>query len=340
VTALETRGLTVRFGRGQSALVAVDSADLTVPEQTIVGLVGESGSGKSTLARAIVGLVPIAGGEVLLDGVATRHKRTGYVGGLNRRVQMVFQDPFSSLNPRMTVGAAIAEAAGAGRRTSRGVRVKEVEELLELVHLDPAVMRELPSRLSGGQRQRVALARALAVRPDVLIADEITSALDVSVQSAVLNLLRDLRSRLGISILFVSHNLATVRYVSDTLAVMYLGRLVEAGPAEALVAEPQHPYTKSLLDAVPRLGVSIRDVRTSTLDAVEPPDPRHPPSGCHLHPRCPVGPMVDPTRQICIEADPRQGANERVHRAACHFAPPAPGHNGAARFELTEKEAR
>ncbi|HKD94648.1 MAG TPA: dipeptide/oligopeptide/nickel ABC transporter ATP-binding protein, partial [Gaiellaceae bacterium] len=192
MTALETRDLTVRFGRGQSALVAVDGADLTVPEQTIVGLVGESGSGKSTLARAIVGLVPIAGGEVLLDGVAARHRRTGYVGGLNRRVQMVFQDPFASLNPRMTVGAAIAEAASTGQRSPRGVRARRVEELLSLVHLDAAVARELPSRLSGGQRQRVAIARALAVRPDVLIADEITSALDVSVQSAVLNLLRDL----------------------------------------------------------------------------------------------------------------------------------------------------
>ena len=259
---------------------------------------------------------------------------------MKRRVQMVFQDPFASLNPRMTVGAAIAEAAGAGRRAPRAVRSKEVEELLELVHLDPAVTRELPGRLSGGQRQRVALARALAVRPEVLIADEITSSLDVSVQSAVLNLMRDLRARLGISILFVSHNLATVRCISDTLAVMYLGRLVETGPTQALVAEPQHPYTRSLLDAVPQLGVSIREIGISTLDAVEPPDPRNPPSGCHLHPRCPVGPMVDQTRQICIEDDPREGADERLHRAACHFAPRAPGVNGTARFELTEKEAR
>jgi peptide/nickel transport system ATP-binding protein len=334
VTALETRALTVRFGRGHSALVAVDGVDLRVPEQTIVGLVGESGSGKSTLARAIVGLVPIAGGEVLLDGAPTRQSRSRHVSGLKRRVQMVFQDPFASLNPRMTVGTAIAEAAGAGRRSPRAVRAKEVEELLELVHLDPAVMRELPSRLSGGQRQRVAIARALAVRPEVLIADEITSSLDVSVQSAVLNLMRDLRARLGISILFVSHNLATVRYVSDALAVMYLGRLVEAGPTQALVTEPQHPYTRSLLGAVPQLGVPIREVGISTLDAVEPPDPRHPPSGCHLHPRCPVGPMVDPTRQICVEADPREGAHERVHRAECHFAPgQQPGVDDAAILE-------
>jgi peptide/nickel transport system ATP-binding protein len=340
VTALETRGLTVRFGRGHSALVAVDGVDLTVPEHTIVGLVGESGSGKSSLARAIVGLVPVSGGEVLLDGVAARRRRTGHISGLNRRVQMVFQDPFASLNPRMTVGAAIAEAAGVVRRAPRAVRAREVEELLQRVHLDPAVSRELPSRLSGGQRQRAAIARALAVRPDVLIADEITSALDVSVQSAVLNLMQALCKDLGISILFVSHNLATVRYLSDALAVMYLGRVVEAGPTEALVADPQHPYTSSLLDAVPQLGVSIREVGTSTLDAVEPPDPRHPPSGCHLHPRCPVGPMVDPTRQVCIEGDPREGAAARLHRAACHFAPTAPGLNGTARVELTEREAR
>jgi peptide/nickel transport system ATP-binding protein len=339
VTALDTRGLTVRFGRGESALTAVDRVDLQVPERTIVGLVGESGSGKSTFARALVGLVPLAGGEVLLDGVPARHRRTGYVTGLNRRVQMVFQDPFASLNPRMSVGAAIAEAAAVGRRSPRALGAREVQELLELVHLDEGVARELPSRLSGGQRQRVAIARALAVRPDVLIADEITSSLDVSVQSAVLNMVRDLRERLGISIIFVSHNLATVRYVSDTLAVMYLGRLVEVGDTQAVVSEPQHPYTKSLLGAVPQLGVSIREVGTSTLDAVEPPDPRNPPTGCHLHPRCPVGPMVDPTRQICVEADPREGAEQRLHRAACHFAPNAPGLNGVAPIELTDKEA-
>jgi peptide/nickel transport system ATP-binding protein len=322
MTRLETRGLTVRFGRGRTALTAVDAVDLVVPEQSIVGLVGESGSGKSTLARALVGLVPIASGEVLLDGAPIRR---------NRRVQMVFQDPLSSLNPRMTVGAALAEAVAAGKRTPRAVRAQEVESLLELVHLDGGVAASLPAHLSGGQRQRVAIARALAVQPEVLIADEITSSLDVSVQSAVLNLMRDLRARLGISIVFVSHNLATVRYVSDVLALMYLGRIVEVGPTEAVVDAPQHPYTRSLLGAVPQLGVSIRTLGTSTLDAVEPPDPRSPPPGCHLHPRCPVGPMVDPSRQICIEADPIAGADERVHHAACHFVPRSPALNGAGR---------
>jgi peptide/nickel transport system ATP-binding protein len=329
MTRLETRGLTVRFGRGRSALTAVDAVDLVVPERSIVGLVGESGSGKSTLARALVGLVPIAAGDVLIDGAPVRHRRTGRVAGLNRRVQMVFQDPLASLNPRMTVGAALAEAVATGRRSPRAVRAQEVESLLELVQLDGAVAGSLPARLSGGQRQRVAIARALAVHPEVLIADEITSSLDVSVQSAVLNLMRDLRARLGISIVFVSHNLATVRYVSDVLALMYLGRVVEVGSTEAVVEVPQHPYTRSLLGAVPQLGVSIRTLGTSTLDAVEPPDPRSPPSGCHLHPRCPVGPMVDPSRLICLEADPIEGADERVHHAACHFVPRSPALNGA-----------
>lgn len=319
MTTLATRELMVRFGHGASSLTAVDRVDLVVPEQAIVGLVGESGSGKSTLARALVGLTPIAGGDVLLDGVSVLGGGGRRVSS-HRRVQMIFQDPFASLNPRMTVGAAIAEALTVGRRAGRAARGQSVTDYLELVHLDPVVADQLPSRLSGGQRQRVAIARALAARPEVLIADEITSSLDVSVQSAVLNLMRDLQRQLGISMIFISHNLATVRYVSDVLAVMYLSRLVEVGPTESVVSAPEHPYTRTLLEAVPRLGIRISEGALSNIDAADPPDPHHPPAGCRLHPRCPIGPMVDPTKQICIDVDPQDDAKARVHRAACHFA--------------------
>jgi peptide/nickel transport system ATP-binding protein len=329
MTSLETRGLTVRFGRGAASLTAVDRVDLLVPEGTIVGLVGESGSGKSTLARALVGLTPLADGDVLLDGVSVAGSRGRRVSS-NRRLQMVFQDPFSSLNPRMTVGAAISEALSVGRRRERASPARTVADCLELVHLDASVAAHPPSRLSGGQRQRVAIARALAARPDVLIADEITSALDVSVQSAVLNLMRDLQRQLGISMIFISHNLATVRYVSDVLAVMYLSRLVEVGSTESVVSAPQHPYTRTLLAAVPRLGLRVADGVESTLEAAEPPDPHNPPAGCRLHPRCPIGPAVDPSKQICIEVDPQDAATGNVHRAACHFAALS-GSNGNAR---------
>jgi peptide/nickel transport system ATP-binding protein len=318
LSTLETRDLTVRFGRGASSLTAVDSVDLFVPERTTVGLVGESGSGKSTLARALVGLVQIASGEVLLEGTSVTARRSRRAS-THRRVQMIFQDPFASLNPRMTVGAAIAEAMTVGRRTARASPGQSVTDYLELVHLDPVVAENLPSRLSGGQRQRVAIARALAARPEVLIADEITSSLDVSVQSAVLNLMRDLQQQLGISVIFISHNLATVRYVSDTLAVMYLGRLVEVGSTESVVSTPEHPYTRELLAAVPRLGGGVTQ-SASGIDDAEPPDPHNPPAGCRLHPRCPIGPAVDPTKQICIDVDPQDDARARVHRAACHFA--------------------
>jgi peptide/nickel transport system ATP-binding protein len=315
LTTLAARALTVRFGHGSRALTAVDGVDLEVPEGATIGLVGESGSGKSTLARALCGLAVLAGGDVLLDGAPLPRRHGGRAVDRRRRVQMIFQDPFASLNPRMTVGEAVAEAGSA----RRGARRDVVRHYLELVHLDPQLAGQLPSRLSGGQRQRVAIARALAARPEVLIADEITSSLDVSVQSAVLNLMRELRRELGISMMFVSHNLATVRYVSDHLAVMYLGRVVEIGRTEAVVSDPQHPYTGALLAAVPRLAVP--EGGPADLELGDPPDPHNPPAGCHFHPRCPIGPAVVPERQICIEQDPREGAEARPHHAFCHFAP-------------------
>jgi peptide/nickel transport system ATP-binding protein len=316
VTALEARTITVRFGSGPRRLTAVDRVSLSLPASTTLGIVGESGSGKSTLARALVGLAPVAEGEVVLDGEPLLKARDGRIVDRERRIQMIFQDPFASLNPRMTVGAAIGEAVSARRGARRRLGAAEVNRYLELVHLDPAISGRFPSRLSGGQRQRVAIARALAARPEVLIADEITSSLDVSVQSAVLNLLHELRSALGLSMIYVSHNLATVRYISDTIAVTYLGRVVESGPTESIVSAPQHPYTRSLLEAVPSLGGPV----STAPDLGEPPDQHDLPTGCHFHPRCPVGPRARPERRVCVEQDPREGADDRVGNALCHFA--------------------
>ncbi|MEV7012881.1 ATP-binding cassette domain-containing protein [Streptosporangium sp. NPDC051022] len=225
------KNLTVRFG----AFTAVDDVTLEIPPGAIVGLVGESGSGKSTLAKAVTGLVPY----------------TGEIAGADpKRIQMVFQNPYASLDPRMTVGASVGE----GLRLPRAAREAEVERLLSLVSLPAALAGRYPRELSGGMRQRVAIARALGARPELLVADEITSALDVSVQGAVLNLVRSLREELGLSMLFISHNLAVVRYVSDVVAVMHQGRLVETGPTEEVVDTPRHDYTRSLLEAIPRLG--------------------------------------------------------------------------------------
>jgi peptide/nickel transport system ATP-binding protein len=235
--------VTVRYGTGRRALTAADAVRLAVPDGQVVGLVGESGSGKSTLARAAVGLAPVHSGRILLDGRPVPRR------GRHRPLQLVFQDPYSSLDPRMTVGASIAEAIPPG--LSRGARRAEVLRLLDLVHLDPARAGSYPGQLSGGQRQRVALARALAARPEVVIADEITSALDVSIQGTVLNLVRELQRELGLSMLFISHNLAVVRYVASQVAVMYRGRIVEHGPTAQVLGDPQHPYTRELLAAVP-----------------------------------------------------------------------------------------
>jgi peptide/nickel transport system ATP-binding protein len=240
VSSLELRAVTVRYGR----FTAVRDVDLLVPEGTVTGLVGGSGSGKSTLGRAVVGLAPVVSGQVLVDG-----------GGLGRRrgrgpVQLVFQNPYASLDPRMTVGATVAEALP---RTGRAGRTAEVARYLDLVGIDPARAALTPDALSGGQRQRVALARALAARPGVLIADEITSALDVSVQGAVLNLLRALQRELGFAMLFISHNLAVVRYLCDQVAVMDDGRLVECGPSAEVLHHPDHPTTRTLLACVPTI---------------------------------------------------------------------------------------
>jgi peptide/nickel transport system ATP-binding protein len=250
VSELRFENVTVRYGTGRHAHVAAEAVDLVVPSGQVVGLVGESGSGKSTLARAAVGLVAPAAGAILLDGKPV--PRRG-----RRPLQMVFQDPYASLDPRMTTGESVGEAIPRSVVSGRAARHREAERLIELVGLPPGTVDRLPGELSGGQRQRVALARALAGQPDVIIADEITSALDVSTQGAVLNLVRELQRELRLSMLFISHNLAVVRYVADFVAVMYQGRIVEHGPAEAVLGRPAHAYTRRLLAAVPVPGSKI-----------------------------------------------------------------------------------
>ena len=239
MSRLDFEDVTVRYGHH----TVLDGVSLTVPEGQIMGLVGESGSGKSTLARAAVGLAPLAGGRILLDGQPVRHR------GRRRPLQMVFQDPFSSLDPRMSIGQSIAEALP--DRLRRGERTAEIARLLRLVHLDPERAADAPSRLSGGQRQRVAIARALAGRPAAILADEITSALDVSVQGAILNLVREMQRETGLTVLFISHNLAVVRYVATHVAVMAGGRIIEQGPTARVFSSPASAYTRELLASIP-----------------------------------------------------------------------------------------
>ncbi|MFN8520153.1 MAG: oligopeptide/dipeptide ABC transporter ATP-binding protein [Chloroflexota bacterium] len=307
MSVLRFEDVTVRYGSRRHGVTALDRVSLEVPEGSVLGLVGESGSGKSTLARAAVGIAPLEGGRILFDEAPL--PTTG-----RRPIQMVFQDPYASLDPRMTIGESIAEALPRG--LSRPERDAEVRRLLTQVHLDPARATAFPAHLSGGQRQRVALARALGGQPRVLIADEITSALDVSIQGAVLNLVRELQRELGLAILFISHNLAVVRSVASHIAVMYLGQIVEHGTADRVLSQPQHPYTRDLLAAIPRLHGSASTPVVEVLEAV---DPHHPPPGCRYHTRCPIGPLVLPDREVCRQVEP---SDQHLQHATCHFAPP------------------
>src|SRR5690349_15803289 len=304
----------------RETLHAVDGVDLEIAPGETLGLVGESGCGKSTLGRAVVGLCnPTAGGirfrGASLDATRERSQR--------RRIQMVFQDPYSSLNPRMTVRQTLAELLRAHDMVPGDAVEARCRELLDLVGLGARALDAHPRQFSGGQRQRVAIARALALEPELLVADEPVSALDVSVQATVLNLLEELREKLGLTMLLIAHNMAVVRHVCDRVAVMYLGRIVDPAPTDELFTNPRHPYTRGLLQAVPRLTPG----RASQAVAVQgdPPSPIRVPSGCRFHPRCPIM-----QRPICVDDDPRLTAPSEgmAHVAACHFAwtdtPPAP----------------
>ena len=311
-----------RAGRLRRATVeirAVDGVDLTIAPGETVGLVGESGCGKSTVARALLGIDPPTAGRITFDG-----RDAGALAGKELRrfrshVQLVFQDPMSSLNPRLTIGAAIAEPLVV-RNIAHGDGAKRrVAELLELVGLDPEVASRYPHEFSGGQRQRVVIARALAVNPRLIVCDEAVSALDVSLQAQIVNLLQGLQRDLGLAYLFIGHDLATVRHISHRILVMYLGQVVESGPSELLTANPQHPYTASLLSAVPEPDPAREATRQRIVLAGDVPSPLNPPPGCRFHTRCPIGPRANPDRSICVTHEPPLHEVAPGQHAACHF---------------------
>jgi oligopeptide/dipeptide ABC transporter ATP-binding protein len=312
---LEVRDLAVSFKVGKGRLHALDGVSLSLARGETLGLVGESGSGKSTFARALMLGARPDRGDILFDGAPVSQLSGARLKAFRRRMQMVFQDPYSSLDPRLTVARILAEPLDAHGIGTRAGRAAMVADLLAKVGLPADAASRMPAQFSGGQRQRIAIARALALSPEVLIADEPVSALDVSIQAQIVNLLRDLKQERGIAMLVIAHDLALVHQLSDRIAVLYLGRVVEEGPADAVVAAPQHPYTAALLSASPQ-----PDPRAASRRIVlkgEPPSALDRPSGCAFHPRCPIA------RPRCaVEAPPLTGAGRRV---ACFHPGELPG---------------
>jgi len=303
--------------KGRTILHAVDGVSFEIRRGETLSLVGESGCGKSTVARLLVGLHAPTRGEVEFFGCDLREMNTAAGRGLRQKLQMIFQDPYASLNPRWRVADIIAEPLRAhGLMQDKRAVIARVDELLELVRLAPADKEKYPHQFSGGQRQRLSIARALATHPEFLVCDEPTSALDVSVQAQVLNLMKDLQRSLGLTYLFISHNLAVVRHISDRVGVMYLGRIVELAPKRTLFSAPSHPYTRMLLDAIPDLAMTGR-ARTPV--AGEVPNPLNPPSGCSFHPRCPHADERCRREVPVLTFYPRAGAPAgEATQAACH----------------------
>lgn len=327
---LEVRDLSVRFPvtandgwftQRQESLLAVAGVSFAVPRGETLGLVGESGCGKSTTGRAVLQLLRPAAGEVMFDGLPlhtlwVKRGRSWAWGpelrDLRRRMQMIFQDPFASLNPRMTVEELLAEPLRNFGFPSGPERRARIQSLLETVGMDPRVIRRYPHEFSGGQRQRIGIARALALGPDLIVADEPVSALDVSIQAQILNLLQQLRANLGLTMLFIAHDLSAVRLVSDRIAVMYLGRIVELASATAIVSAARHPYTQALISAVPAPDPVAEKTRQRIVLQGEVPSPLNPPSGCPFRTRCPL------REDRCIHEVPELRELAPGHTVACH----------------------
>lgn len=290
---------------------AVDGVTFDIRKGEMLGLVGESGCGKSTLGRVIAGIHPPSGGAALLDGQPVmdpvKHRK------LTTRIQMVFQDPFASLDPRIRIGETISEGPIAHGLVTRADAKAYVASWLKAVGLPEAAAERFPHQFSGGQRQRVAIARALAMQPDVLVCDEPVASLDVSIQAQIVNLFLKLRRELGLTMLFISHDLGIIRHISDRIAVMYLGRIVEIGPTEAVYAAPKHPYTRALLDSVPKLVTDSDELVSFKPISGELPSPLSPPPGCHFHLRCPFA------GADCRSMVPPMAECGGERRVACHF---------------------
>lgn len=315
-TILQVRDLRVCYGAGSHKFEAVSHVDLDLDEGRTHGLVGESGSGKSTLGRALVGIGDPMG-TVILEGETLHLARRADRRRLQERVQMVFQQPIRSFNPRMTIADSIGDVIRASRRrvARGGPEPYTLAEAMDLVSLSAGLADRYPYELSGGQLQRAAIARALVTKPAALIADEITSAIDVSVQAKIMNTLRELQASLGFAMLFISHNLAVVNYISHAVSVMYLGEVVERGEAQSLLSNPRHPYTKSLLASMPGEADDADTEAVRSRLGAEPDDIAHPPSGCRFHLRCPYGPAWIDGRDICRTGHPVLGEAS----VACHF---------------------
>jgi oligopeptide transport system ATP-binding protein len=317
--------------KSSEAVRAVDGVSLQIAPGQVLGLVGESGSGKTTVGRCVVRLIAPTSGSVRLQGRELVGLGARELRPLRRQMHIVFQDPYSSLNPRMTVGQVVSEPLRLHKVASGDERTDRVDDMLRQVGLRTDLRHRFPHELSGGQRQRVGLARALVLRPALLVADEPVSALDVSVQASILNLVSELQSELGFSCLFITHDLSVVEHVSDQIAVMYLGKIVEMSSREQLFADPQHPYTQALLSAAPLPDPAVQRTRHRVVLAGDPPSPIDPPPGCPFHPRCPVA--QDRCR---VEVPVLHEVTGPGHAVACHLVDPE---HGAPRIDQRQASA-